>query len=150
MRSSVTVRHNFETAHRLPPLEGKCQNIHGHSWWAEITVVGPRDDVGVVIDFGALKAKLRKWIDEQLDHGAMLGYDDSLRLALEDDGCKVFVFREREWPTKGLKWPTVENVSIVLARVTEQILMEMGRNRDCQVQSVHVQETHVNGAGCRV
>jgi 6-pyruvoyl tetrahydropterin synthase/QueD family protein len=82
MTSTVTVRHNFETAHRLPRLGGKCTNLHGHSWWVEVTFEGTPSRDGVIADFGALKHALRAWVDGHLDHGAMLGVGDPLTLLL--------------------------------------------------------------------
>ncbi|WP_067821463.1 6-pyruvoyl trahydropterin synthase family protein [Actinomadura kijaniata] len=142
--NQVTVRHNFETAHRLPHLGGKCQNLHGHSWWVEVTVAGDLNDQGIVVDFGALKRHLREWIDTHLDHGAMLGDLDPLVPALEKDGGKLFRFGVAE-PSKGLDWPTVENVAELLARVTDDCIDAAGW-RGVAVTRVRVTETHVNAA----
>ncbi|PSK95788.1 6-pyruvoyltetrahydropterin/6-carboxytetrahydropterin synthase [Haloactinopolyspora alba] len=141
---TVTVRHNFETAHRLPPLAGKCQNLHGHSWWADITVAGPIDEVGTVVEFGRLKAELRDWIDTHLDHGAMLGHDDPLVPLLRDMGSKVYVIGWDAY-TRDLSWPTVESAALLLARVTTLILDSLDASAD--VTHVRVRETHVNEAG---
>lgn len=137
----VTVRHNFETGHRLPHLPGKCQNLHGHSWWAAVTVgsvtVGPS---GIVIDFGSLKGAVRGWIDTQLDHGLMLGAEDPLVPLLSPRG-KVFQFG----PELG-DWPTVENVAALLADVTQEALYTLDADPGVAVLRVVVRETHVNEA----
>jgi 6-pyruvoyltetrahydropterin/6-carboxytetrahydropterin synthase len=138
---TVAVRHTFETGHRLPHLAGKCQSLHGHSWSVEVEftaghVPGPS---GVIAEFGALKSDLRRWIDDNLDHGLMLGIDDDL-VSLADHG-KVYLFG-RHHNTEGLKWPTVENVAILLARVGREI----GLRRTVTVRSVTVQETPTNVA----
>jgi len=139
MTSLVTVRHNFETAHRLPFLEGKCENLHGHSWWAEWDFTGERTPEGVIIDFGQLKGILRTWVDNQFDHGAILGMGDDLWRALRrDHGSKVFVFGE-DSPAESLPWPTVELVAECLYNVAEMLL-------PVPCTEVRVQETHVNGA----
>lgn len=110
----VKVRHNFESAHRLPQLGGKCTNLHGHSWWAEVTVAGKLDARGIVVDFGVLKKSLRDWIDTHLDHGTMLGEADPLVPALIADGTKLFRFGSSEpsrdwsgrpWRTSRSCWP---------------------------------------------
>lgn len=139
MSHVVRVRHNFETAHRLMHLPGKCQNLHGHSWWADITVEAPALAAGMVVEFGPYKQKLRAWIDENLDHGAMLGSDDPLVPILEGMKSKLYVFPQ--------DWPTVENVAKLLSDVAEDILHELVRAPDAKVSQVFVQETHVNGAG---
>ena len=138
MTSSVTVRHNFETAHRLRHIGGKCVNLHGHSWWVEVTVDAPDvDDRGTVVEFGPFKAGLRQWIDTHLDHGAMLHRGDPLAEVLAGHGCKVF-------PTE--KPPTVENTAAMLAKVAEALLQAAVAAPGASVARVRVSETHVNAA----
>lgn len=153
MTVQVTVRHNFESAHRLFHLGGKCQNLHGHSWWAEITVAGPLTDQEIVVDFGRLKKAVRGWIDEYFDHGALIGFMDPLLPALLEDGTKTFVFglpdaEERPWHqfASDLSWPTVEGVAVLLQRVVAELLVDMGLDK-VRVVGVKVTETHVNAAG---
>ena len=133
----VTVRHNFETAHRLPHIGGKCQSLHGHSWWAEVTAESSVLTGGVMVEFGPFKAGLRQWIDENLDHGAMLGPDDPLVPLLRGQGCKVYVVTG---------WPTVENVAAMIAVEAQKVLETLVRVPDTRVTRVKIQETHVNGA----
>jgi 6-pyruvoyltetrahydropterin/6-carboxytetrahydropterin synthase len=144
--TTVAVRHNFETAHRLPQLGGKCTSLHGHSWWAEVTVAGVPDEAGVVLDFAALKAELREWIDQALDHATMLGAADPLVAPLLAEGCRVFLFGYEGDATRDLSWPTVENVAELLARVTDRILAGLAEGRWLRVERVRVTETHVNAA----
>lgn len=141
MTATITVSHNFETAHRLPHLPGKCVSLHGHSWWTDITVTAPEPDTdGVVIEFGAFKKALRAWIDEHLDHGVMLGSGDPLLGPLLDSGTKVFLVPG---------WPTVENVARLLADVATELLASVPHVDGAQVAHVEVQETRVNRAGWR-
>ena len=136
----VTVRHNFETGHRLPHLPGKCQSLHGHSWWAHITVgAKATDDAGLVLDFGLLKKHVRGFIDTYLDHGLMLGCEDPLAPILKPHG-KVFVFEHEHGD-----WPTVENVARLLAIQTAIILRVLGAT-GVEVLRVRVTETAVNEA----
>jgi 6-pyruvoyltetrahydropterin/6-carboxytetrahydropterin synthase len=138
MPHAVTVRHNAETAHRLPHLPGKCLSLHGHSWWFDITVQAPDlDATGLVVEFGPFKRELRTWIDEHLDHGVMLGPDDPLLPVLRANSCKV-----HEVPG----YPTVENVAAMLAEVAADSLERLVRAPGAYVSRVHVQETHVNAA----
>lgn len=135
----ITVSHNFETAHRTPKLPGKCQSLHGHSWWAHITLACPElKSDGTIIEFGILKKEVRRWIDDHLDHGTMLDPDDPLFDILNDDGhCKV---------TSVPGGPTVENVAMMIARVTADILMHLDASPHVFVSDVRVRETHVNEA----
>ncbi|MFM9590731.1 6-pyruvoyl trahydropterin synthase family protein [Streptomyces scabiei] len=135
---TVTVRHNFETAHRIPVLGGKCENLHGHSWWAEITVAAAAlSPAGTVVEFGAFKKGVRQWIDVHLDHGTMLGAEDPLLPVLQAHGCKTHT-------VKG--WPTVERVAALLADVAAAVLFTIDRAPGAHISRVRVSETHVNTA----
>jgi 6-pyruvoyltetrahydropterin/6-carboxytetrahydropterin synthase len=140
MSRAVTVRHNFETAHRLPQIgrDSKCFNLHGHSWNVEITVAADfLSTAGLVVEFGALKKAVRTWIDTHLDHGTMLGTDDPLLPVLRAEGCKVYEFAE---------WPTVEAVAEELFDMTEILLRDIPRAPDARVLRTVVRETAVNAA----
>jgi 6-pyruvoyltetrahydropterin/6-carboxytetrahydropterin synthase len=164
---AITVRHNFETAHRLPHLGGKCRNLHGHSWVATVSVAANNlSGDGTVVEFGRFKSCLRGWIDTHLDHGTMLGHRDPLVRPIEDDGGKLVVFgrgpragEQRPLPVgdvdaelpelvEHLEWPTVENVAVLLQRVAERCLATLPGVRaiGAHVDGVHVTETAVNAA----
>jgi 6-pyruvoyltetrahydropterin/6-carboxytetrahydropterin synthase len=64
----ITVTSHFSGAHRLRYLHGKCEELHGHNWKIEISVVSDRlNKEGVVIDFQILKQNLEKTL-KSLDH----------------------------------------------------------------------------------
>lgn len=147
--AAVLIEHNFETAHRLPFLGGKCENLHGHSWLAQITFVAYQhetgiDENGISAEYGKLKQIVRGWIDDKLDHGCMLGAQDTLVPVLLEEDSKVFVFGDvsyletadqlrrtgkavwiepaEERTFSALPWPTVEAVARMLAeKVQEQV-----------------------------
>lgn len=61
---------SFEAAHRLPhvPDDHKCARLHGHSFRAEVHVIGPvGDDTGWVMDFADVRAACEP-VRRQLDH----------------------------------------------------------------------------------
>lgn len=74
----ITKHFYFETAHALYGYEGKCKNIHGHSYQLFVTVIGtPIDDSnhiknGMVMDFGDLKALVNNQIVNIFDHTTVL------------------------------------------------------------------------------
>ena len=45
----------FDAAHSLPGYQGKCANLHGHTYQVEIVVEGDVGDDGFVMDFYQLK-----------------------------------------------------------------------------------------------
>jgi len=64
----LTVISHFSGAHRLRYLHGKCEELHGHNWKVEVSVVSNRlGKEGLVIDFGIFKQKLEKVL-KPLDH----------------------------------------------------------------------------------
>jgi 6-pyruvoyltetrahydropterin/6-carboxytetrahydropterin synthase len=64
----ITVLSHFSGAHRLRYLHGKCEELHGHNWKVEVSVVSDRlNKEGVVIDFTVLKQKVEKVL-KPLDH----------------------------------------------------------------------------------
>jgi 6-pyruvoyltetrahydropterin/6-carboxytetrahydropterin synthase len=75
---TIKVKHNVEMAHRLYETPGKCQNIHGHSWWVELELGGEVDNHGLLetLDFGMIKKHFRKWLDTQYDHRVLLNARD--------------------------------------------------------------------------
>ena len=63
---SKSIRIN--AAHFLPDYEGKCKNLHGHSWKIEVGVSGRVANDGMVLDFSNLKSWMKRNIEEPLDH----------------------------------------------------------------------------------
>jgi len=58
----------FDAAHRLPDYEGKCANLHGHTYTLEVVVEGDVNPAsGMVMDFGLLKDVV-KTVLENYDH----------------------------------------------------------------------------------
>lgn len=68
MSTAVTRRLRFEAAHRLPDHRGKCSNLHGHSWTADVTVQGPVQDDGMVVDMGQIARFFRDELEPHMDH----------------------------------------------------------------------------------
>jgi 6-pyruvoyltetrahydropterin/6-carboxytetrahydropterin synthase len=64
----LRIESQFDAAHKLVGYKGKCSKLHGHTWKAEVFVVGKElDTIGLLVDFGLLKEKLRE-ITDKLDH----------------------------------------------------------------------------------
>ena len=64
----LTVKSEFEAAHRIENYPGKCVRLHGHNWIVEAIVQGEKlNELGILVDFKVLKGELNKVLDE-LDH----------------------------------------------------------------------------------
>lgn len=68
MRTRVTRSFTFEAAHRLPWHAGRCRELHGHGYRLEVTVEGPLDANGVVLDFDDVKAVVQREVVDRYDH----------------------------------------------------------------------------------
>lgn len=75
----LTKLFHFEAAHALAGYDGKCRNIHGHSYELRVTVKGmPLNEPGnpkngMVIDFHDLKQIVAQEIVDKLDHAFIIG-----------------------------------------------------------------------------
>ena len=73
----ITKQFFFETGHALYGYDGKCRNVHGHSYKLEVTIIGkPINDAthvkhGMVLDFGDLKTIVKKEIVDVFDHATI-------------------------------------------------------------------------------
>ena len=74
----VTKEFDFEMAHALDCHDGKCHNIHGHTYGLKVTFVGkpidapgmPKD--GMVIDFSDIKKIVKHNVVDVFDHALVL------------------------------------------------------------------------------
>lgn len=142
--SFLVVRHNMEVAHRLYELEGKCEQIHGHSMWVDLKLYGQVNKHGVLegISFGDLKKEFRSFLDSTFDHHLLLNEQDPWAgpVALPDgsQGDGKFITQ-----LPGLMVmpgdPTTENLAKWIA---EWAVLEFKLPAD-----VVVHETDVNAAG---
>ena len=68
----------FEAAHALMGYDGRCRNIHGHSYEMRVTIKGMpiMDDSnpknGMVMDFGDLKKIVNEEIIDHYDHAFII------------------------------------------------------------------------------
>ena len=71
----------FEAAHALMGYDGRCRNIHGHSYEMRVTIKGMpiMDDSspknGMVMDFGDLKRIVNEEIIDHYDHAFIINHN---------------------------------------------------------------------------
>lgn len=92
----VTVRAKFDVAHHLEEYEGKCAELHGHSYRVELTVAGSQLKNGILIDIVELK-KILKSIIDRFDHKYLNELDE---------------FKELN--------PTAENIAALIAQKAQE------------------------------
>ncbi len=54
-RVMVSKEFTFDAAHHLHCYEGKCKNLHGHTYKVIFGISGFVDEIGLVIDFSDIK-----------------------------------------------------------------------------------------------
>lgn len=134
---------HFEAAHALNGYDGKCRNIHGHSYELRVTVKGmPLNEPGnpkngMVIDFHDLKQIVNQEVVDKLDHAFIVGNNmpkDFVEITKRDFDKVV------ELPYQ----PTSENM---LADFAERIKKRLPQH--VELYSVTLQETRDNIAEWR-
>jgi len=72
---TVTKIVEFEAAHFLPHYEGKCKNLHGHTYKLEVEAKRVEENVleyeGMVMDFGVLKEYIEAFVLNKFDHALL-------------------------------------------------------------------------------
>ncbi|MEB2493649.1 MULTISPECIES: 6-carboxytetrahydropterin synthase QueD [Peribacillus] len=67
-RVLVSKEFTFDAAHHLHDYEGKCKNLHGHTYKVIFGLSGYTDSRGLMIDFGDIKDIWKNDIEIHLDH----------------------------------------------------------------------------------
>ena len=130
---SVSKRIEFCYGHRLLDYEGNCRYLHGHNAIAEIEVAASSlDGQNMVVDFNEIKARLKTWIDRELDHRMILRHDDPLVASLKSLGEPVYLLDSN---------PTVERIA--------RLLFDISREQGLPVSRVTVWETPTSWATYR-
>jgi 6-pyruvoyltetrahydropterin/6-carboxytetrahydropterin synthase len=126
---------NFNMAHVLLNYQGKCSNIHGHTYKLEVTVKGtPCNDIsspkkGMLIDFSDFKSLIINKIINIWDHALMIhqNTDPVLLKALKKNYEKLIMVNFQ---------PTTENMTCELSTLIKKILPT-----DLQLFSLRLYET---------
>lgn len=119
----ITKLFSFEMAHALSNYDGKCRNLHGHSYHLRVTVEsagqGSCGTQGMIFDFSQLKEIVQRAIMDTYDHALVLhaGVDRSLLQTLQAHYDKVVLSSCQ---------PTTENLLMEFAhRITQALPAEV-------------------------
>ena len=132
----ITKKFSFETGHALYGYDGKCKNVHGHSYKLAVTVIGTpisdKDNVkfGMVIDFTDLKKIVKEEIVDVFDHATVFNKNTphlDLAKELKDRGHTVLLVDYQ---------PTSEMMVIDFAGKIQERLPE-----NIKLHSLKLQET---------
>ncbi|AIG24987.1 6-carboxytetrahydropterin synthase QueD [Brevibacillus laterosporus] len=67
-RVLVSKEFTFDAAHHLHAYEGKCKNLHGHTYKVVFGISGRPNEIGITVDFGDIKTIWKEQIEVYLDH----------------------------------------------------------------------------------
>ncbi|MFA5712776.1 MAG: 6-carboxytetrahydropterin synthase [Bacteroidales bacterium] len=129
----ITKEFQFEGAHALSHYDGKCRNIHGHSYKLFITISGrPLEQAknpknGMVLDFSLLKEIVNRDIISIFDHALVLQKGASLAKELASQYNNVI-----ELPFQ----PTCENLTLHFVEIIKEKLPH-----PLTLQSIKLHET---------
>lgn len=137
----ITKQFSFETGHALYGYDGKCKNVHGHSYKLSVTVIGqPISDnsnvkFGMVIDFSDLKKIVKEEIVDQFDHATVFNKNTphvELASELKSRGHHVILVNYQ---------PTSENMVTDFAKKIQDRLPA-----EIKLHSLKLQETETSFA----
>jgi len=137
----ITKQFSFETGHALYGYDGKCKNVHGHSYKLSVTVIGkPITDnsnvkYGMVIDFSDLKKIVKSEIVDVFDHATVFNKNTphvELAKELENRGHNILLVDYQ---------PTSE---MMVIDFSEKIKKHLPKN--IKLHSLKLQETETSFA----
>lgn len=109
MGHQVKRYHDICAGHRVHGHEGKCRHLHGHNYRVTFTCESDDlDDIGRVIDFSEMKAKLCMWLEDEWDHKMLIWEHDPLAEVLPNIDPTVVIVPFN---------PTAENIAQHLVEV---------------------------------
>ncbi len=135
MNLRVTKIFDFETAHALWGYDGKCANIHGHSYKLTVSISGNiiKDNSavknGMIIDFSDLKKIINGTVIEEFDHALLVnGHTPHAKYAEVESGFSKIILCDYQ--------PTCENM---LVEMVKRILGALPEN--IELKYAKLQET---------
>ncbi|WP_028610260.1 6-carboxytetrahydropterin synthase QueD [Paenibacillus harenae] len=101
----------FAAAHYVPAEEaGKCRRLHGHTYYANVTVAGDElDDTGFLVNFAVIK----RLIHDRFDHSVLNDDQESFSGTLPD------------------RFPTTEVVARTIYEIVQRYLDGTANRPEC-------------------
>lgn len=123
----------LDASHQLPRHEGKCANVHGHTYTIIVSLQSPtlldeESHEGFVMDFGDLK-QIMAPIISAMDHAFIAAGDEPIVTALEKHGSKIYRLGKRS---------TAENIAHHIFQLVSDKLLHQGA---VEVSGIEVWET---------
>ena len=124
----ISRKGNCDSMHRVMNEKMKCFLPHGHTYLYELTFSFENmEEIGYAIDFKEIKRVGCQWIDDILDHGAILNPKDEILIkAVKDLDGKLWLMSlngQGEYCN-----PSVENISREVFLAMEILFDEVYKN----------------------
>lgn len=134
----ITKEFSFECAHSLYGYDGKCSQLHGHSYKLFVTIKGssidssssPKD--GMVADFRDLKELVNNIIIERFDHSLVLMEGTPMSDELYQSYSNVIITPFR---------PTSENLAAHFASLINSGMKNQIKFSHTELYSIKLHET---------
>jgi len=127
----ITKEFQFEMAHALWNYDGKCKNIHGHTYILYVSLLGEpiNDDKnpknGMVMDFGNLKKIVNEEIIDKHDHYvAVNGISPHANINFKDFNIDLIQLKNYQPSCENM---VIEFVDIIKSKLPEKIELVMLR-----------------------
>ena len=129
----LTKEFRMEIAHALDNHDGKCRNIHGHSYRLSVTIFGKPNPTkghpkeGMILDFSDLKKIVKDQIVSRFDHALVLQKDSPFVKTISERQEKLVLCELQ---------PSCENMLLDFVKLLEEALPP-----DVQLKHLRLSET---------
>lgn len=137
----VTKEFDWEMAHALDGHDGKCHNIHGHTYELAVTFIGTPADLpgnpkdGMVIDFADLKKIVKQNVVQVYDHALVLRDNSRFLNIIDHTNNERLILKPYQ--------PTCENMLIDFVEIIQKELQSL---TGITLHSVTLRETNTSYA----
>ena len=135
--NSLVRKGSFDAAHRVMNESMKCFNVHWHTYLYELHFeYKDEKEIGYAIDFKEIKRIVCQFIDDYLDHAAILNPEDAILIW----SCKSLA--SKYW-LMSLNWwsiycnPSAENIAKELFLIAK----ELHNNENLWIKKIVLYET---------
>lgn len=142
----ITKEITFDSAHMLSDYQGKCNNLHGHTYKLQLTIEGKTDSkTNMVLDFNIVKDILNQVVMSNFDHAIIFSApefreeseNELLEWARKYDKRHIVLYKGKS---------TCENMAPIIRDATQGFLKNHGY-KNFEV-SVKLWETPISFAEC--
>ena len=122
----------FDCAHMLSDYEGKCANLHGHTYHGTVTLEGDVDrSTGMLIDYNTIKNVVDKF-----DHAVIFS-----KSSVRNDAESELYQWARRYEMKAVELPSSKSTAEGIAACIASDLIQF-----VNVRSVHVRLSETDGS----